>query len=51
MCSTIGYVVHELDLGDQEAIKFLQERIETDFAQAHTFKLTKPFTVEEYNAH
>jgi len=50
ICSSISYVVHEVDLSDDDAMVLLQTAVESDFTRSKNFILTKPFTLAEYNA-
>jgi hypothetical protein len=50
LCKSVCYVAHSVDLDDPAAIKFLQGRVRIDLNVSKVIQLTKPFTVEEFNA-
>lgn len=50
VCSTIGYVIHDIDLNDEQAATFLKDKLEGDLLISTKFQLARPFTLEEFNA-
>lgn len=50
VCSSVRYVVHEVDMDDAAALKFLQQRVPMDLNASKAIQLTKPFTKEEFDA-
>jgi len=50
VCSAVRYATHEVEMNDEAAIKFLQNRIQADLHASKKFKLDTSFTVDEYNA-
>ena len=50
LCKSVRYMPHSVDLDDVAATKFLQGRVRIDLNASKVIQLTKPFTVEEFNA-
>jgi hypothetical protein len=50
LCKSVRYVAHSVEMDDAAAIKFLQGQVRIDLNSSKEVQLTKPFTVEEFNA-
>lgn len=50
-CNRALYVAHDVGLNDQDAILYLQARVEEDLVKAKSVLLAKSFTRSEYCAH
>lgn len=50
VCSSVRYVIHDVDLEDDAALTFLQQRVPMDLHTSKPIELTKPFTKDEFDA-
>lgn len=50
VCRSVRYVCHDVDMSDEDALKFLQEKVPTDLHKSREIELSRYFDREEYNA-
>lgn len=50
-CERAAYAAHAHEGNDEQGVHFLQKMVKADLQRATKIKLSKPFTIHEYNTH